>query len=343
MSQVEIAKELGVSQALVSMVLNGRKNGIAAETVKRIWEYAVASGYSPKGMKVDAFSQGKEATSVGYFLRSPLRLATKSNFFSHVSQGLHDYLSEHDLNLVFLGAEGDFGDRMKSRVRGQLSSLKGIVILGEIGEDLGNFIEDLEIPTVIISARSQGLFNSVNSNEQRSAALLVDHLLELGHKRFAFLGANAPRGRFEDRRDAFVRALRRRGIEVEPKYLQPENTEGADRAEGVLAAERLLLEPVENMPTAWIVVNGSMARGICAGLMQHGKVVGRDVSVAAIDMTRLCTEETPTLTSSAAIPEELGREAGRLLVEPEGGQDILQDIIVPVQLVARESTGPAPQ
>ena len=49
-SQTQLAKELGISQALVSLVLNGRRQGISPDSYDRIWAHAVKRGYSPKGM-----------------------------------------------------------------------------------------------------------------------------------------------------------------------------------------------------------------------------------------------------------------------------------------------------
>lgn len=343
-SQAEIARHLGVSQALVSMVLNGRKDGIAPGTFQRIWDHAIACGYTPKGMKVDTLGAGEQrATAVGYFLRAPFKLATKTNFFSHVSQGLHEYINESNLNLIFLGAEGDADDRMYRRVKETLPSLRGIVILGEIGPSFLEFIRELSIPTVIVSARATGIFHSVNSNERQAAELLVRHLHGLGHRRFAFLGGLAPKGRYYERRDAVVESFRRHGINPD-ECCFIENEDGADRAEGFRSGDRLLQQCGADLPTAWIVANGTMARGICNRLFQAGIKIGSDVSIGTIDMTRVCWEELPTLTSASAFPEDLGREAGRLLIENDPGEEQpLQDVVLPVKLVERESTGPAPK
>lgn len=342
-SQAEIARRLGVSQALVSMVLNGRKDGISPSTFQRIWDHAIASGYTPKGMKMEPLGAGgKRATAVGYFLRAPFKLATKTNFFSHVSQGLHDYVAENNLNLIFLGSEVDADDRMYRRVKETLPSLCGLVMLGEISGAFQEFIQDLNVPTVIVSARATGIFHSVNSNELQAAQMLTSYLYELGHRRFAFLGGLAPKGRYYERRGAVIQCLRRLGIaENEIQFVEEEG--GADRAEGFRAAGRLLERCHGDVPTAWVVANGTMARGICNRLLQEGFKIGSDVSVATIDMTRVCWEEFPALTSAAAVPEHLGREAGRLLIEADqGGNQPLQEIVLPVSLEVRESTGPVP-
>jgi len=72
-SQQGIARDLGISQALVSLVLNGKRENISEDSYRRIWEHAVKIGYRPKGMQ----PQGGHltATNVGIILRAGLRLA----------------------------------------------------------------------------------------------------------------------------------------------------------------------------------------------------------------------------------------------------------------------------
>lgn len=343
-SQAAIAKHLGVSQALVSMVLNGRREGIAPSTFQRIWDHAIVSGYAPKGMRViPSTAAMSRANAVGYLLRRPFKLATNTNFFSHVSQGLHDYVTECNLNLIFLGSEADADDRMFRRLKETVPSLRGLVILGEVGSAFQSFLQELEVPGVIVSARATGLFHSVNANERQAAQLLAQHLYDQGHRRFAFLGGLAPRGRYLERRRAVLQSLQRLGLESSACHLIEEEG-GADRVDGFHAADRLIQECAGSIrPTAWIVGNGTMARGVCNRLFQEGLKIGADVSVATIDMTRVCWEEYPTLTSASSVPEALGREAGRLLIEVNQGKDQpLQDVVLPVKLVVRDSTGPAP-
>lgn len=340
-SQASIAKHLGVSQALVSMVLNGRQDGIAPATFKRIWDQAIASGYMPKGMKVNlAKTEQLKATGVGYFLRAPFRLATKTNFFSHVSQGLHDFVSERGLNLIFLGSEADDLPKMRERLRLVRNTLKGVVVLGEVGPEFLSFVRDLDLPTVIVSSRETGVFHSINSNELKAAEMLAEHLYELGHRKFCFIGGTAPMGRYLERKDAVLKSLERLGVkEADSHFVQIDG--GADRKEGMQATRQVLdAFSSESLPTAWIVSNGTMARGVCTGLLHAGLAIGKDVSVAAIDMTRACWDEEPALTSAAAIPEEMGFEAGRLVVGSEQGTpNTFQDLVLPVCLEVRESTG----
>jgi LacI family transcriptional regulator len=339
-SQSKIAVELGVSQSLVSIVLNGRKDGIAKETYDRIWDYALKHGYSPKGMKLpDNSGFGQESMrAVGYFLRSPLRLANKSNFFSHVTQGLHDFLREHNYKLVFLGSEMDITARELANESWRNTPLTGIVVMGEVNTDFLTAIRDLAKPLVYLSARSPGFCHSVNGNEYQAAEQLVDHLYEQGHRHFAFLGGMLARSRNDERLQGLQRALSRYNLKLPEQAVIMEDD--AERKQGYQMAGQLLRSGMKPFPSAWICVNGLLARGVLSRLFQDGLRIGEDVSVAAFDNTRVCSEELPGITSAASIPEDLGREAGRILLNPDLHEgDSLLDIVLPSKFVVRESTG----
>ncbi|MDQ8179953.1 LacI family DNA-binding transcriptional regulator [Pelagicoccus sp. SDUM812005] len=340
-SQAQIAKEIGCSQALVSMALNGHTKGISEKTYNAIRELAAQQGYAPKGMKIEANLSELQQRTIGYILRSPLKLANKSNFFSHIHQGLHEHLLEHKLKTVYLGSEDDINQSESSFASHFSDSVRGIAIMGEV--DPGFLAKVLETgrPLVYISARASGQCHSVLSNEHESGELLVKHLYDLGHRQFAWLGGGRPRGRHDDRLNSVEAALSKRGLSL--SEAAKVTLDGADRNEGYLAAKQIL-EQTGERPTAWICLNALMARGAINLLLQHQVEIGKSVSIAAFDMTRICEEEHPTLTSAGADPEAMGREAGRILTQSiEADSAGLTDVTLPAHLKVRESTGPAPQ
>ncbi|MEX0330321.1 MAG: LacI family DNA-binding transcriptional regulator [Puniceicoccaceae bacterium] len=340
-SQIQIAKELGVSQSLVSIVLNGRKEGIAPATYERIWDYAREHGYSPKGMKMplDSGMGDSSMKAVGYFLRAPLRLANKSNFFSHVAQGLHDYLRGQNVNMVFLGSEADiFPDELRTP-SWQKMPLAGIVIMGEVQPDFLSAVREMNRPLVYLSARSPGFCHSVNANEYQAAEDLVDHLYELGHRHFAFLGGMCAKMRNDERLAGLRRALARHDLELPESAVL--TLDDAERKQGYQMVGMLLENPPDPFPTAMVCVNGLLARGVLGRLFEEGLKVGKDISVVAFDNTRVCSEELPGITSASSMPEELGRESGRILLDPNlHGGDSLLDVVLPSKFFLRESSGP---
>jgi DNA-binding LacI/PurR family transcriptional regulator len=108
-----------------------------------------------------------------------------------------------------------------------------------------------------------------------------------------------------------------------------------------MMTERLLKADLSPFPTAWIYVNGLTARGGLSRLLTAGLHLGESVSVGAFDNTRVCSEELPGITSASALPEDLGREAGRIVLDPSlHSTDSLLDVVLPSRFTSRESTGP---
>lgn len=321
------------------MVLNGRKKGISDAAYKRIWNYAISHGYSPRGMDIDSARKSSESTTIGYILRSPLKLANKSNFFSHVHQGLYDLLDEKNIKTIFLGSEDDIEIEKLPEMGVLNNSVKGIAIMGEVSPDFLDGIRSLGLPIACISARATGKCHSVLSNEAESGELLVNHLYKLGHRNFAWLGGNKHMGRHKERREAVIEALKKHGLIIDSKF--ETRFQGGDRMDGFNAANKIIEAAEGNIPTAWICLNSLMARGAISYLFQNGYRVPHDVSIAAIDMTNVCTEENPRITSASAKPEDMGSEAARILLESvSGGVKSLMDITLPAQFRELESTGP---
>ncbi|KAF0095482.1 MAG: hypothetical protein E1N59_977 [Puniceicoccaceae bacterium 5H] len=340
-SQTEIARQLGVSQTLVSMALNGRTSEVAKATYDRIWAFAVEHGYSPRGMKLKSLGEAQpEAFTVGYLLRSPIRMATKSNFFSHVTQGMHEYLSQKGLKMTFLGSESDYTPENFPVRDGFVRYLEGVAILGQVHPEFLDLVCGLKKPVVMVSARAPGICHSVNSNERQAADLIVGHLYDLGHREFAFFSSRATPGRHSERYDAVVAALRARGLSLRPENVMLEDE--AERRYGYQAAEKMLARSSTQWPTAWIFQNGLMARGSVSRLFQAQVRLGADVSVAAFDRTRVMDDEIPGITGAAARPEDLGREAARILFESARDEDqayTFTDMVLPAELSVRETTG----
>jgi LacI family transcriptional regulator len=340
-SQQRIARDLGVSQALVSLVLNGKRQNISDESYQRIWQYAVKLGYRPKGMQANGNTLA--TNSVGFVLRAGLRLYTQSNFFSHIQHGLHAALQARGYSSVFLGAE-DTITRQSLKQELQRSNLFGLVIMGEVKEAFVRDCRAAEQNVVAVSAAYPGLCHSVMPNERQALDLLVGHLTALGHRDIAWLGGNKQLRHNLTRRAALEEALHQRGLTLPDEFSV--DVVNGDRLDGRRAAALLLERSARRrLPTAWVCLNGLMARGVINYLTQQGWRVPGQISVVAVDATRVCVEEHPQITGANTDPEKMGAKAAELLLQGMGQKDeALLDVILPAQLTAREtSVRPEPQ
>lgn len=338
-SQQRIAQDLGVSQALVSLVLNGKRENISEESYQRIWNHAIKIGYRPKGMRLSGSEV--QATSIGFILRAGLRLHTQNNFFSHVQHGLHEGLLARGYHSVFLGSEDDLGLSKAQQVL-RRHPLFGVAVLGQVSPDFLKAVKSVQPNVVAVSFSHPGLCHSVMPNEREAIEQVVGHLVELGHRRFAWIGGDKNLDYNLRRHAGLVEALDARGLKLPDRFSV--DVETGDRLAGWKAGEILLGQiSRKNAPTACVCANASVARGALNCLMQKGWRVPNQLSLAAIDATRICVEEHPQITGAHADPEKVGLTAAELLLRSLDAKDgILSDVILPSRLTVRETSGKPP-
>jgi LacI family transcriptional regulator len=340
-SQQRIARDLHVSQALVSLALNGRKDGINAETYQRIWSHALSLGYQPKGMNFERSPEHARSQQVGFVLRAGLSIHTQGSYFSHVLHGLHTGLAERGHAAVFLGTEDTLTRERLVHFFRPRQAPQGVVMFGEVSPAFLQTLRSVERRLVAVSARHPGLCHSVVGNEPQALESLVQHLFDLGHRRIGWLGGNVGLGRHEARRNAFLSSLERHGLTEDERYRT--GLKLADRAEGTEAMLSLLpLAKRRDFPTAFVAYNTLMAAGAVLALTREGWAVPADCSIVGADNSQLGREEQPRLTGAGTDPEKLGLAAAKLVLEATGDADeSLHDLILPSEFVAGESTGPA--
>ncbi|MBC7365579.1 MAG: LacI family DNA-binding transcriptional regulator [Undibacterium sp.] len=338
-SQTQLAKQLGISQALVSLALNGRSTGINPDTYKRIWDHAVGVGYLPKGMRVDSTPDSARVKQIGFILRAPLRLYIPSTYFGHVQHGLHHALEARGYRAVFLGAEDELSPEKLGQIFHPSHHVGGVAVLGEVAQPFMAELTRLTRRVVAISARYHGLCHSVLGNEPQALIEVVRHLHALGHRRIGWLGGNATLGRHDARLAALRQALKTHDLSLDPRYLTV--VAEADRAEGGEAIHALLPHAKRrDFPTAFVTYNTQMAYGASLALQREGWKVPGDISLASADVSRLSVEGALRITGAGTSPDKLGEAAARLVLGESMPDEGYADLVLPAPLVIGNSTGP---
>lgn len=313
-SQQSIARDLGVSQALVSLTLNGQKERISPETYKRIWDYAIQAGYQPKGIRLENSPHESRTRQIGVILRAGINLHSQGSYFSHVLHGLNSALLELGYTTALLGSEGDTPPAKLAPFFGPTHAIRAVVLLGEVSSPFLQSLRELTSTIVAVSARHPGLCHSVVGNEPQALDSLVDHLQQLGHSRIGWLGGNAGLARHEKRYHAFKTSLAASGLKHYPRY-DVKRPEG-DRSEGAEAMISLLPHrPRRDFPTAFVTYNIHMAIGATRALQREGLHVPADFSIVAADFSEAADRFTPQITAAGCDPVELGRSAANLALD----------------------------
>ena len=338
-SQQSIAKELGVSQALVSLTLNGQSERINPETYKKIWDYAISAGYQPKGIKIENSPSDTRTRQIGVIMRAGVQVHTQGSYFSHVYHGINSSALDAGFTTSILGSEDSLDDERLARFFGPGHAIKGIILMGQVSEEFLTLLQRHSRRIVAVSARHAGFCHSIIGNEPEALKSTVTHLHDLGHKRIGWLGGNFGLSRHETRFNGFKSSLANLGLKHNPRYdvLRKEG----DRAEGneaMLSIMPGIKRP--DFPTAFVTYNISMAIGAIRALQHAGYHVPADCSIAAADFSETAKKYTPRITSAGCDPLDLGSRAAAMITDQQLGssEGIFSDLVLASKLHIGEST-----
>jgi LacI family transcriptional regulator len=150
----------------------------------------------------------------------------------------------------------------------------------------------------------------VASDAAGAGKLAAEHLLQLGHRRFGFLGpaTNVHATRMRER--GFIQTLAAAGIRIESSMLRRVAATAAGGQEGMRALLNL-----KRPPTAVFCINDLVAAGALKVCSLEGVRVPEDVSIVGCDDIELASLLVPELTTIAIPARELGARAARLLLQ----------------------------
>jgi LacI family transcriptional regulator len=330
----DVAAAAGVSIGTVSNVLN--RPEIVRDATRRRVETAIAHlGYVPNG-SARQLKAGRSRV-VAYLL-----LDTANPFFTDVASGVEDTIRERGLSLFLCSSNQDrqredeyLRDLAELRVRGVL------VTAVDPANPLVDSLRSRGIPVVLVDRVLRGAapgWCAVGVDDVAGGELAVEHLIERGHSRLAFVGGPAEIPQVDDRRRGAARALERAGRPTDAITEFP--TTGLTVADGRQAGERLMGMSARRRPTAAFCANDLVAVGLLQHLTQQGVRVPDDVAIVGYDDIDYAAAAAVPLTSVAQPRHELGRTAARLLLdEAEHGSDHVHDqVVFAPALIARAST-----
>ncbi|OMH33091.1 LacI family DNA-binding transcriptional regulator [Tersicoccus sp. Bi-70] len=167
---------------------------------------------------------------------------------------------------------------------------------------------------------------SVGATNWRGGMQATEHLIGLGHRRIAFLGAPVSSTPGEERRAGYIAALAAAGLPVDERLVVP----GAFRFEDGLAATDLLAAP--EPPTAVFAASDAVALGVLEAARRTGRRVPEDLSVIGFDDSYAASSASPPLTTVNQPLAEMGHVAVRAALAGVRGEAATS---APVQLGTR--------
>lgn len=313
----EIARVSGVSKGTVSRVING-KTTVAAHTREKVLDVMNRLGFvpDPAARELSMRSKYTIGISIG---QGDNRI---SPYFALIWRALARETQE--LGIQFI----ELSDDLSSYIR-----LPNAVLLfsAQHTHKRLDFLKSQQIPAVVIGHEPGHAF--VVPDDHTGGKLAAEHLLKLGHHRFAFLGTHIPSQAADDRRNGFCEALLKAGHPLSPEL----NLEGHFNTLDAYRAIRKAWEQGHRF-TALFAASDEMAMGAIGALQDLGVQVPEQVSVLGFDGFPFPGLRLTTIAQD--IPR-IAHEAVQLALSGIEGEDP-QGVYVPVQLQMGSTTAPPP-
>ncbi|MGI3786198.1 MAG: LacI family DNA-binding transcriptional regulator [Janthinobacterium lividum] len=309
MTRSDVAREAGVSPAVVSYVLNNGPRPASTQARARVLEAVQKLGYRPNAI-ASALRAGSTQT-IG--LLTPNRT---NPFFGALAEAVEQNLNDHGYLTLAANTHGHRPDEERLLRTFVDRRVDGLII--SAGTSLiGPVLRGIDVPVLILDDADESAdYSSVQTEDQVDAAAAVDHLQNHGHDLVGCI-VGPPRIRSEVLRLGGWRAQQHRN----DGFAGDELVAFADQGEaGGATAARLLLSdhgrPATlhgRRPTALFVASDIQAIGVLWACHDLGIRVPEDVAVVSLGGTRAAAYAIPTLTTVRQDVQYLGAACAQLL------------------------------
>jgi DNA-binding LacI/PurR family transcriptional regulator len=329
----DVAREAGVSRQTVSNVIN------APERVSEPTRLETEAAIERLGYRSNAIARNLRQRSsrlIGYRVPPAQRGAIHPVLDRFLHALTAASRAEGNSVLLFVPDDDD-EDVDEAAVHEEMlrtSAVDGLILTDTTRHDPRiEFLASRDLPFVSFGRTELDVpYSWVDLDGAAGTRSAVEHLVEHGHRRIAYLGPASEQTFAHHRRSGYVEGLEAAGLAVDPVL----DVRVGNDAEAAAEAIGNLLR-VEDAPTAAIGASDVLAVGAIRGAVSGGATVARDgFAVVGFDDTPVAALLSPSLTSVHQPLEEAAQVLVRLLADrlrgapPEG-------ILLQPELVLRES------
>jgi DNA-binding LacI/PurR family transcriptional regulator len=345
-----VADRVGVSRTTVSNAYS-RPDQLAPELRETILAVAREIGYAGPNPAARRLRKGQSNT-VGVIFTESLTFAFSDPAAVWLLRGISEVCAEHGHTILLLPAPPgthNAGDAIRDAV------VDGFIVYClPRGDARLQALDERALRTVMVDESYHPTAAFVGIDDRGGARLVAEHLIALGHRRFAvitdriidddYVGlasiARQQAATFEVNRErlaGYAEALDTAGLawaDVPVKECFPLSPQTGERE-----VAELLDRP--RRPTAIVATSDQLALGVLAAARARGIAVPDQLSVAGFDDIDEAARSHPGLTTIRQPLLEKGREAARQYFA-EWTEGPPAPLRLPTELIVRDSTGPAP-
>ncbi|MDF5759135.1 LacI family DNA-binding transcriptional regulator [Spongiactinospora sp. TRM90649] len=324
----EVAKQVGVSEATVSRVLNG-KPGVSETT-----RVAVLTALDVLGYERPTQLRGERARLVGLVLPE-----LQNPIFPAFAEVVGGALAQRGFTSVLCTrtvggfSEADYVDLLLQQQVSGVVFAGGLYAQSDASHAHYERLRERRLPTVLVNAAAGHLgFPQVSCDDGVAAEMAFGHLDSLGHRRLGMV--LGPPGHVPSRRkqEVFTAVAGRDGHELLTEHTMFSLEGGHAAAAGLVRAG----------VTGIVCASDVLALGAIRAVRRAGMTVPGDVSVIGYDDSALMNCTDPPLTTVRQPIDALGRAAVDLLAAQIDKTAVRSgELLFEPELVVRASTGPA--
>lgn len=323
----DIAEELGLSTATVSNVIHGKTKKISDETVQRVQAVLEKRHYIPS-MAGILLAQN-DSRIIGIFINDHEKYEGHTLDDAFIASSLNALSTE-------IEAQGQFMMVKKAKnpeevIRfASMWNMDGLIVIGFCEQDYSYLRSHMRIPFVV--------YDGVCTHPERIVNVMIDNrdggrqmgelFRRLGHERALCISDNET-GVDQERLEGFRSSF---GVQETETLIIPMKKEERWK----YYREKL---PLFQKRTAIFAVSDHYAADLMCFLQEQGFRIPQDLSVAGFDDIGLCELISPTLTTIRQDGVLRAKTAVEKLKEMKAGNVLETEIVLPVTLVERNSTG----
>lgn len=331
----DVAAKAGVSLMSVSRVLNNNAH-VSSEIRTRVKRAVRELNYVPNHA-ARRLAEGQQSHNIAFLFDTP----NAAVLGEMISTGFAEALS-CGAELVFIKGPPD---RELTKVRRSLANLgiEGAILSPPLCDHPGlrNALSAAGIRIVAIGSDDKNLPHStVGIDDNRAAFRLTKHLLELGHRRIAFIGGPQRHRSSARRRAGYEAALFAYGLAPDPSLQWEGDYTYSSALAG--AGQALSREP---RPTAIFAANDDMAAAVMSVARMRNIDIPGSLTVCGFDDSEIAMMVSPQLTTVSQPVGAMAQWAVRQLVDElsairRGEQPEVCKVVLHHTIVHRESDGP---
>lgn len=331
----DVAEKAKVSPSTVSRVL-ADSDKISDATKKKVRKVIEELGYH---INLNARTLVQQSTqTIGVVMKHSASESLHNPFFPELLRGISSKCNEQDYSLLLTtgNSEEAIYKEVIKMVQGKI--VDGIIVTYSKKDDkVVPYLLENNFPFVVIGkpVENADQIMHVDNDNVLAGEKVTEYLINLGHKRIAFVGSEPEYQVIQDRMTGFYNIMRKHELDVPEHYVQLGSwNNGVDRQK---VRELFKEEP----PTAIIAAADTIALYLTSALEEMNLKIPDDVSVITFNNTIISQLATPNMTSVDIQTFQLGSEGTKSLIELVKNPDTFKkSIIIPTIIVERESTRP---